>query len=265
MIACLSLQAVLPQTQSQLLDLCVTWDQSDWLTSRPWDLTKHQCPLLGVSLALSVLGVYFSYETPLPWLLHGRVWLWPSIFCLLSWPLEFWASALPANLVMGPKCLLLAAISYRMVWPPDHEVCGALPATLKVSPTPDGCWAILLTPWGRACSAHVPVLLLVILCCWAVLSRSVVSNFLQPVLVPVFILLINLTGVHFPDSDPYRTNLPTACQTLTLYLRGEISVEFSNPIPWLKTVFIMSKQKPLARIAHPDLYCLLHYGKYMHA
>ena len=103
------------------------------------------------------------------------------------------------------------------------------------------------------------------LCCWAVLSRSVVSNFLQPVLVPVFILLINLTGVHFPDSDPYRTNLPTACQTLTLYLRGEISVEFSNPIPWLKTVFIMSKQKPLARIAHLDLYCLLHYGKYMHA
>ena len=100
------------------------------------------------------------------------------------------------------------------------------------------------------------------LCFCAVLSRSVVSDFLQPVLVPVFILLINLTGVHFPDSDPYGTNLPTACQTLTLYLREEIRVEFSNPIPWLNTVFIMSKQKPLARLAHPDLYYLLHYGKY---
>ena len=41
------------------------------------------------------------------------------------------------------------------------------------------------------------------LCCCAVLSRSVVSDFLQPVLVPIFILLINLTAVHFLDSDPY--------------------------------------------------------------
>ena len=34
-------------------------------------------------------------------------------------------------------------------------------------------------------------------------EESDVSDFLQPVLVPIFILLINLTAVHFLDSDPY--------------------------------------------------------------
>lgn len=74
---------------------CLTWVWLEIsLTDWPPDLEilkSTSAPCWGVSLALSVLRVYFSYEKPPPWLLHGKVWLWPSIFslsCLGLWNSE---------------------------------------------------------------------------------------------------------------------------------------------------------------------------------
>lgn len=159
-----------PQPQSQLLDLHVTWDQSDWLTSRSWDLKKHQCPLLVGSVWPCAFGVgtfpkrKFHLEC-----CTGRVLLWPSIILSLShlglWNSEPQSYQQPCH---GPKCLLLAAISHQMVWPPERGVRGPLPCS-KSQPPPGGCWTILPTPWGfdagPAAAAYLSSSSPVLLCC----------------------------------------------------------------------------------------------------
>ena len=160
MIACLSLREVLPQTQSQLLDLCVTWDQSDWLTSRPWDLTKHQCPLLGGRSGPECFGcVLFLWENPCLNCSTGEYdFDLPSSVSpvLASGILSLSLTSKPCH---GPEMLATGCHflpNGLTSWP--RGVRGP-PRRSKSQPPPDGCWAILLTPWGFDAGPAAPTYL----------------------------------------------------------------------------------------------------------
>lgn len=169
MIACLSLWAILPNhSLSCLTCMWLEISLTDWPPD-PEILKSTSAPCWWAQSGPVHLGcVLFLRENSTLSAPRGESYFDLPLFSLSYlglWNSEPQSYQQPCH---GPKCLLLAAISHQMVWPPERGVRGPLPCS-KSQPPPGGCWTILPTPWGfdagPAAAAYLSSSSPVLLCC----------------------------------------------------------------------------------------------------